>query len=103
MIKGAVARESSGLRHGVFISILIALISPILTVVTAPAIAVAPLPVCAPEMSTSGGYTIVKFIDPGECTWTTPADATELRGLIVGGGGGGGGNTHMGGGGGGGG
>ena len=102
MTKGVVTRKSSGLRHGVFLSILIALISPLFTVVMAPAIAIAPLPVCSPEMSTSGGYTIVKFIDSGECTWTTPADATELRGLIVGGGGGGGGNTHMGGGGGGG-
>ena len=102
MTKGAVSRKSSGLRQGIFFSILIALISPILTVVTAPAIAIAPLPVCTPEISTSGGFTIVKFVDPGECTWTTPADATELRGLIVGGGGGGGANYLMGGGGGGG-
>lgn len=102
MTKGLLKNKRSGLVRGLHISILIALISPVFTVVTAPARAVSALPVCSPEISTSGGYTIVKFIDPGECTWNSPTDATELRGLIVGGGGGGGGNLLMGGGGGGG-
>jgi uncharacterized repeat protein (TIGR02543 family) len=100
--KGLLKNKRSGLVRGLHISILIALISPVFTVVTAPARAVSPLPICSPEISTSGGYTIVKFVDPGECTWNSPEDATEMRGLIVGGGGGGGGSYLMGGGGGGG-
>ena len=102
MTKSLLKNKRSGLVRGLHISILIALISPVFTVVTAPARAVSALPVCSPEISTSGGYTIVKFVDPGECTWTTPTDTTEMRGLIVGGGGGGGGSYLMGGGGGGG-
>ena len=102
MTKSLLKNKRIGLVRGLHISILIALISPVFTVVTAPARAVSALPVCSPEISTSGGYTIVKFVDPGECTWTTPTDTTEMRGLIVGGGGGGGGSYLMGGGGGGG-
>lgn len=102
MTKGFVKSKSNGLRRGFYLSILFGLIAPIFTVINTPAIAVASLPLCTPEISTSGGYTTVKFIDPGECTWNTPTTTTEIRGLIIGGGGGGGGNTHMGGGGGGG-
>ena len=102
MTKGLLKIKRSGLARGLHIAILITLLSPFLTFVTAPARAISPLPVCSPEISTSSGYTIVKFVDPGECTWTSPTDTTEIRGLIVGGGGGGGGSYLMGGGGGGG-
>ena len=78
------------------------MVGSLLSFVATPAKAIAPIPECTPEISTSGGFTILKFIDPVECTWTSPAETTTLRGLILGGGGGGGANTHMGGGGGGG-
>jgi hypothetical protein len=38
-----------------------------------------------------GAYTVVKFLNTGNCRWSIPTGVTELRGLIVGGGGGGGG------------
>lgn len=85
----------------IHLTLISVLICSLLSFVATPANAIA-LPECIPEISSSGGYTIVKFVDPGECTWTSPTDTTVMRGLIVAGGGGGGGNSHMGGGGGGG-
>lgn len=99
---GIVRIKESSPRPVIHLTLITVLICSLLSFVATPANAIAPLPECTPEISTSGGYTIVKFVDPGECTWTSPLDVTELRGLIIGGGGGGGGNTHMGGGGGGG-
>lgn len=55
---------------------------------------------CSPEITTNGSRTVVAFKTVGSCTWSTPAGATDFKGLIVGGGGGGG--SAMGGGGGGG-
>jgi hypothetical protein len=55
---------------------------------------------CSPEITTNGSRTVVAFKSVGTCTWSTPAGATDFKGLIVAGGGGGG--SAMGGGGGGG-
>jgi hypothetical protein len=55
---------------------------------------------CSPEITTNGSRTVVAFKTVGTCTWSTPAGATNFKGLIVAGGGGGG--SAMGGGGGGG-
>jgi outer membrane protein OmpA-like peptidoglycan-associated protein len=85
----------------IHLTLISVLICSLLSFVATPANAIA-LPECTPEISTSGGYTIVKFVDPGECTWTSPTDTAVMRGLIVGGGGGGGGGSFAGGGGGGG-
>ena len=102
LVKTRTSASKRGLRLSIVVPILTALFSSLFSYVAPLAAAVAPIPVCAPEISSSGGYTIVKFVDPGECNWTSPTAATELRGLIVGGGGGGGSNFLMGGGGGGG-
>ena len=97
-----IARTKEGTpRPVIHLTLITVLICSLLSFVATPANAIA-LPECTPEISTSGGYTIVKFVDPGECTWTSPTGATEMRGLIVGGGGGGGGGGFAGGGGGGG-
>ena len=45
---------------------------------------------CSTTTSTSGSYTIVKFLEMGTCTWTRPAGLTSAEALIVAGGGGGG-------------
>ena len=96
-------RMRLGTSEGIIrLSISVAMIVSLLSFVATPAKAIPALPACTPEISTSGGYTILKFIDLGECTWTSPSGTTMLQGLILGGGGGGGANTHMGGGGGGG-
>lgn len=55
---------------------------------------------CSPEITTNGSRTVVAFKSVGTCTWSTPAGATDFKGLIIAGGGGGG--SAMGGGGGGG-
>jgi hypothetical protein len=83
----------------IHLTLISVLICSLLSFVATPANAIA-LPECTPEISSSGGYTIVKFVDAGECNWTSPTGSTVMRGLIVAGGGGGGGNSHMGGGGG---
>jgi hypothetical protein len=56
---------------------------------------------CSPEITTNGNRTVVAFKTIGTCTWSTPAGATNFRGLIVAGGGGGGADLAGGGGGGG--
>jgi fibronectin-binding autotransporter adhesin len=56
---------------------------------------------CSPEITTNGNRTVVAFKTIGTCTWSTPAGATNFRGLIVAGGGGGGADIAGGGGGGG--
>jgi hypothetical protein len=56
---------------------------------------------CSPEITTNGNRTVVAFKTIGTCSWSTPAGATNFRGLIVAGGGGGGADLAGGGGGGG--
>jgi hypothetical protein len=56
---------------------------------------------CSPEITTNGSRTVVAFKSVGTCTWSTPAGATDFKGLIVAGGGGGGADLAGGGGGGG--
>jgi len=56
---------------------------------------------CSPEITTNGNRTVVAFKTIGTCTWSTPAGATNFKGLIVAGGGGGGADLAGGGGGGG--
>jgi hypothetical protein len=56
---------------------------------------------CSPEITTNGSRTVVAFKTIGTCTWSTPAGATDFKGLIVAGGGGGGADLAGGGGGGG--
>ena len=56
---------------------------------------------CSPEITTNGSRTVVAFKTVGTCTWSTPAGATDFKGLIVAGGGGGGADLAGGGGGGG--
>ena len=85
----------------IHLTLISVLICSLLSFVATPANAIA-LPECTPEISSSGGYTIVNFVSSGECTWTSPTSTTVMRGLIVGGGGGGGGGSFAGGGGGGG-
>jgi fibronectin-binding autotransporter adhesin len=57
--------------------------------------------VCSPQITTNGNRTVVAFKIVGTCTWSTPAGATDFKGLIVAGGGGGGADLAGGGGGGG--
>jgi fibronectin-binding autotransporter adhesin len=56
---------------------------------------------CSPQITTNGSRTVVAFKTIGTCTWSTPAGATNFKGLIVAGGGGGGADLAGGGGGGG--
>jgi fibronectin-binding autotransporter adhesin len=56
---------------------------------------------CSPEITTNGSRTVVAFKTVGSCTWSTPAGATDFKGLIIAGGGGGGADLAGGGGGGG--
>jgi hypothetical protein len=56
---------------------------------------------CSPEITTNGNRTVVAFKTVGTCTWSTPAGATNFKGLIIAGGGGGGADLAGGGGGGG--
>jgi hypothetical protein len=59
----------------------------------------APLPSCAPTLTTYSNYNVLSFTSTGTCTWTAPTDISSGDILLIGGGGGGGGQVFAGGGG----
>lgn len=59
----------------------------------------APLPSCAPTLTTYSNYNVLSFTSTVTCTWTAPTDISSGDILLIGGGGGGGGQVFAGGGG----
>jgi mucin-19 len=70
---------------------------PTATVLTLTSSNVAHAAACTPTSSIVGTDTVLTFSTVGSCTWSVPADVTNVRALVIGGGGGGGKSTNVGG------